>query len=150
MNKDSGKILLTIKENGININWKVLLILTTILFGGGATYTGYQLVTKEKLDQAILNYDQRVENRNAKQDETIQQNSAAIVENGKVIGTIRISLDAIQETQHKTIARQEARRVTQTISNRNKREEAYDRIRDINIKRLKKGDDPCLDLKCAQ
>jgi len=148
MAKDSGKILLTVKEDGIKINWKVLTAFLIVLFGGSGTYAGIQLVTKENLDKAILSHEQRIEGKNKRQDIMIERNAADIVENGKVIGTIRISLDAIQETQHKSIARGEARRVTQKISNRAKREEAYDRIRDLNMKRLKKGQDPSLNLRC--
>ena len=148
MTKDSGKIILKIGEDGIKINWKVLILVITVLFGGGGTYAGVQLVTKDRLDHAIINHDQIIESRNARQDKAIKQNAAAIVDNGKVIGTVRVSIDAIQEVQHKQIAREEARRVTQKINNRQKREEAFDRVYDANMKRLKKGDDPCFNIRC--
>ena len=76
------------------------------------------------------------------------------LETGQAVNTQKIEkldqqVGQIQTVQHSDIARTEARRLTDQIPNRRRREEAYDRLVELNIRRLKRGQDPCQNLGCG-
>ena len=76
------------------------------------------------------------------------------LETGQAVNTQKIEkldeqVGQIQAVQHSDISRTEARRMTEKISDRKKREKEYDRLVERNLKRLKKGQDPCQDLECV-
>ncbi len=59
-------------------------------------------------------------------------------------------VSSILLSQRKDVAREEARRVTEKISNRARRETAYDYLRRKNLARLENGKEPCIDIDCAE
>ena len=77
------------------------------------------------------------------------------LETGQTVNTTKIerleeTTGEIQSVQHKNIARTEARRITDSIPNRKRREKEYDRLVERNLKRIKRGQDPCQDLDCVE
>jgi hypothetical protein len=81
-------------------------------------------------------------------DSTLEDHEHSLGEQGQVIRNVEDKLDSVLSVQHKQFARQEARRVTESISNPDKRIQEYDRMVDRNMRRLKRGDDPCGSLVC--
>jgi hypothetical protein len=121
--------------------WGVLIGSFLTALAGGSGYVGFQFVTQAELSQSEKRQETRV--------------SEVKTEVKKDIGTIKVKIgnlggkvDRVQSYQVKQDARQEARRITERIGNRNEREEQYDRIRELNEKRLKEGKEPCATLDC--
>jgi hypothetical protein len=69
-------------------------------------------------------------------------------EHGVKIENLEKTTGEIQTVQHQNIARQDARRVTEKITNRDEREREFDRIYDLNMTRLKGKKPPCVDRRC--
>jgi len=140
--------IMEIKENGIHINWKYLLIGIIVIFAGGGSWFGIALATKDQVDDKIQIQAEKQKNTDTAQDAAIKENSKEIHEVKEISGQVKFKLNAVQEVQHRQIARDESRRLTEKIRSRQRRENDYDRIYNLNIKRLKAGKDPCSDLSC--
>jgi hypothetical protein len=79
----------------------------------------------------------------------LEQHKGKLEEHGRVIGEVKIDVDAIQKVQHQQFASDEARRVTEDISNRKRREKEYDRLYRWNLSRLAEGREPCANVDCS-
>lgn len=88
-------------------------------------------------------------NRNPDYDVRFQTFEDAQTVHTKKIGALEDKTEEIQSVQHKDIARQEARRLTKDIPNRERREREYDRLFGLNMSRLKGGREPCANLRCT-
>ena len=132
----------------IQIPWKMIITIAAVLLGGGTVagvtttlgggeessglnvFRSEQTAAHKLIDASLESASKRAE----KQDEKI----AGVA---KVVGQVQI-------TQQRDVARNEARRVTADISNRKEREAAYDRLYELNLKRLQRDADPCGTLSC--
>lgn len=140
--------IMSIKENGVQINWKYLVIGILIIFGGGGGWFGISLATKDQVDDKIKIRAVEQGKKDSEQDNKIHKNAEEIHEVKEISGQVKFKLNAVQEVQHRQIARDESRRITEKIRSRTRRENEYDRIYNLNIKKLKSGKDPCSDLSC--
>lgn len=57
-------------------------------------------------------------------------------------------ITSVQTIQQRDVARTEARRLTEKIGNRKDREDTYDRLYELNLRRLGRGEDPCANVNC--
>jgi len=81
-------------------------------------------------------------------DKTLKtQDDHATEQDGK-IKVISDVIGSVQTTQQRDVARTEARRLTEKIRDRDEREEAYDRLYELNLKRLQRNVDPCGTVNC--
>ena len=138
-------------ENGaVSLNWKMVLIVIALL-GGGGSVLGINLLpenmrvsTETKADELPVEHVKT----HSEIDRHLEEHDAALEEQGKVIVEVKTKVDELQTVQHKQFARDEARRATEGIRNQNQRMEEYDRLVDINMKRLDRGADPCSTVNC--
>jgi hypothetical protein len=138
-----------VHNGGVTMNWKMVLgVILTLLVGGGG-YGTFQFVTQDQLDKAIADQTEKHEIRHVKIDEKFDKTQKAITINSTVINKAVSTIEAVQRVQHRAVARGEARRLTEDIGDRRKREEKYDALLDLNMARLKRGVDPCANLNCS-
>lgn len=122
-------------------------IVTTVLglITGGATYSGWQLVTKAHLDKRMATEQKAREDGDAKLATDM-------------VG-LTVKVDSVQTVQHLDVAQRNARRVVreQIECRRNddgcerRKINELERIRRLNMERLqaKKPKPPCADLACS-
>jgi len=75
------------------------------------------------------------------------QDSRAKAQDDRIEGISKV-VSSVQTTQQRDVARTEARRLTEKIQNRIEREESYDRLYELNLKHLQRGEDPCGTVSC--
>jgi hypothetical protein len=145
------KAIPSVPPNGIklSINPKLAICLALIIGGGAGGASLGQLLfgADSKNDFAKLNDNGATtkndfDTRFQKIDTTLDTHTAQITEMDKQI-------TEIQTVQHGDIARTEARRVTETITSRDRREKEYDRLTALNLHRLRDGKVPCSNLECS-
>jgi len=131
------------------VRWKFILSVVGFLLCGGSfasvaamfnvgtsvadDYDGFKAVQTSahmRIDSALETQDKKA----AVQDARIE-----------AIGGI---VTSVQTTQQRDVARTEARRLTEKISNRKDREDTYDRLYELNLRRLNRGEDPCANVNC--
>ena len=133
----------------IQIPWKLIITIMAVILGGGtvagvtttlgvggsakdelATFRVEQADAHSAIDRSFEDAGKRAEAQDAK-----------IAEVAKVVGSV-------QATQQRDVARNEARRLTADIASRKDREAAYERLYELNLKRLQRDADPCGSLSC--
>lgn len=67
----------------------------------------------------------------------------------KEIKAVKVDVKAIKKVTFEGIAREEARRVTKSIQNPERRAEKFIRIYQKNLYRLRHNKGPCVDIKCV-
>jgi len=146
---DTDAAAATITGGGVTVPWKLVLPLLGALVIGGGTAGGFQLATKGYVDgcekaatQASIDRDAKIEQKVDKQAETIKAVEVQGLKLAKTVGEI-------QSVQHDQFASQEARRVTESIPNRQRREREYERLLRRNRERLKRGVEPCANVDCS-
>ena len=158
MGEDSGSVLKTsiipkLENGGVTLNWKVIGAIAVVLLGGGGGTVAWRFATEQYVDESIVEQAQDAEVKQAARDEaldaTLEHHEEQLDKHGQVIGEVRIDISEIQQVQHQQFARDEARRVTKDIGPRARREEAYDRMVDLNLSRLRNGKPPCTNLDCS-
>jgi len=126
-----------------NFPWKwILAVLFAILGGGSAGITANRFVAVEEKQPKYFNNfanDQKVQHEKIDSIQSEQQ--------GEIL-SIKERLHIVEEVIREDVARREARRVTESIKNQEKKSQEYIRIYHINLVRLSKGGDPCFDIKC--
>jgi hypothetical protein len=148
---DSDAPIAEIKKSGLffSIKWRWLLGCLGLLLGSGtiagltttlgvgdsmasdfSSFKTEQATVHKHIEDTLFNQDERT---------TLQDN--------KIEGISKV-ISSVQTTQQRDVARNEARRVTEDIKNRAEREAAYDRIYELNLKRLQRGADPCSTVAC--
>lgn len=138
-----------IDKGSVSFNWKTLLLIIAVL-GGGGGIAGINFLPKDMKvteDEPSKLPPEHVEKHN-QIDSTLSEHSETLVEQGKVIGEVKEKIDEVQSVQHKQFARDEARRATEDIRDPAKKLREYDRLVDINMKRLGRGADPCSTVNC--
>lgn len=129
--------------------WGVWAALITVLFGGGGSCIVFKLVTSDQMQQAIAASER-------KQSTDVKTLATEVKNNSKSLKTLGRTVGQVQLTQQMDIAVREARRVVdeemdcnqQLKGCRDKREDARERIRRVNMRRLKVGKEPCSDISC--
>ena len=150
MGRTTERAIDGINGRGIAVSWKtVLAVLTVLLGGGGGGYAVRQYVTAGQVDQKIEAVKASENVRHEKLDRVVDGLIVTQEAQGTKLEQVSRTVGSIQAVQHRQIARDEARRVTKDIRSRNQREEAYDRIREVNLSRLKRGAEPCGSLECT-
>jgi hypothetical protein len=152
--RPSGEKTKVFKSDGtgmrITLGWKGWAILLTTLLAGGGSVTGLSFVTEGQLDEAIVKSEK-------KQTDRVEEVKTEVGKNRKSIESLVVTVQSVQEVQHVDVAHREARRVVEEElacgSNqkvcREKRIEKIERLRRINMKRLKEGRSTCDRLECS-
>ena len=137
-------------KNGVQVYIppKLASVILAVLIGTGAgSLGGLKLFNRSDGDKSSHNstHMNRDEIFNVRFENIEKQQ----VEHTEKIAQLEETTQQIQDVQHQDIARAEARRVTKDLVNRRRRQEMEDRIYEVNLARLKKGEPPCLDRSCA-
>lgn len=133
----------------ITMSWKGWGTLVVFLLTGGGGAVGLNFVTDSQLEK-------RFNASEKKQTERVESVKIEVEKNRESIETLTITVNGVRDVQHADVAHREARRVVeeQLICNstqklcREKRTEKIERLRRINIKRLKNGRETCDQLNC--
>lgn len=134
---------------GIKIRWKfILTVITAVLGGGTIAGLGVTVGTKDTVSTEFNQFKSEQDDVHAHITETLKKQDERSVSQDLKIETISGVITAVQTTQQRDVARNEARRLTEKISNREEREFAYDRLYELNLKHLSRGEDPCGSLSC--
>jgi uncharacterized protein YlxW (UPF0749 family) len=140
-----------VAKNGIKvtIRWKLIATIASIAIGGmsvagattivGVNFASADEVSKFRVEQDVQH--SRINKTLDDQETHAKQQDERIEEVTKVV-------KSVQSTQLRDVARTEARRLTEKISNRLEREDTYDRLYELNLKRMERGDDPCGSIDC--
>jgi len=119
------------------IPWKMIisiLVAAGVLGGGGSMFITSDAVD-EKIETKSVGIKKHVESTYVKIDPTFNE--------------VKETINQVQVTQHAQISRQEARRITKSIDDREIREISYDRLVSMSMRRLKAKKEPCLNLDCS-
>lgn len=140
-----------IAKNGIKvtIRWKLIAAIASAVLGGvgiagattvvGVTFASADDVQAFKIDQDV---------QHSRINKSLDDQDAHAKAQDDRIADINKTVSSVQTTQQRDVARTEARRLTEKINNRLEREETYDRLYELNLKRLQRGDDPCGSIDC--
>lgn len=144
----------TISANGkgirLRIPWRFASLIGAMVIGSGLTIVGVMRF----IGVASASELQTVSTKNDAEHGAIQgklkdQGAFNTAISGKV-DVMATRLESVQTVQNRSIARDEARRVTAAIRDRNEREHEYDRLLGLNLDRLERGEDPCGTLACGR
>lgn len=144
-----------IDPSGISMNWKnTAAFISSVLavLAGTGGYASFRLVTEQQVDQKVATSEARTI---AKIDVVKKDVKKVRDEIGGPAG-LKATIGDVQHVQHSDIAIREARRVVeeQVQCRRNddgcaeRRAQEQERIRRLNMKRLKAKLDPCASLVC--
>lgn len=148
---DNIKKSIRMDSTGISSNWRMILLIAATLLGGGSVF-GWKIVPAingedNETTQAIRKHEEGP--AHTQLNVTLKNQGKQITANTETLNDVSNQLTDVQTTQNSAYARQEARRVTEEIKSRDKREREYDRIVRINFSRLKKGREPCSNIDCS-
>lgn len=140
-----------IAKNGIKvtIRWKLIAAIASAVLGGvgiagATTVVGVTFASADDVQAFKIDQDVQHSRINKSLDD---QDAHAKAQDGR-IADINKTVSAVQTTQQRDVARTEARRLTEKINNRIEREETYDRLYELNLRRLQRGEDPCGSISC--
>lgn len=139
------------KRVAFDIKPKTIMIVVAVLLtggGGGAGVAAFDFCTESDVKKYVTEAKAVEDERHTVIDEKFEKQDVNIQKLGENIQKLGENIQSIQTTQIQEIARKEARRVTAVLKNRNKREDTYDRLLVQNLKRLKNGKNPCVNLAC--
>jgi hypothetical protein len=133
----------------IRIRWKFILSIFGLLLGGGglaSVAAMFNAGTSVAGDFDSFKSEQSFQHTLI--DNTFKdQDARTKLQDGR-IETISKAITSVQTTQQRDVARTEARRLSEKISNRKDREDTYDRLLEFNLRRLGRGEDPCANVNC--
>lgn len=140
-----------IKKTGIifNIRWRFIASVIGVILGGG-TVAG--LATTVGVGSSVASEFDTFKNSQGYVHEHIEkalkeQDKRATEQDTKILDVAKV-VSSVQTTQQRDVARNEARRLTEKIKEREERESTYDRLYELNLKRLQRGADPCGTISC--
>lgn len=137
----------------VSIPRRWLIVAALVLLGGGGVAGDLgdlsDYVGVGKTDEGTRDR-KKADERFVKIDMTLGEHTEQIGALATETGEIKQVQHEIQTVQHQAIASQEARRVTEKEPNRRERERQYDVLNALNLKRLKAGKPPCVDLRCGE
>jgi len=129
----------------VSTTMKNLLFIGGCLLAGFTFLLGFKYYDKEDVDQKIAQSRQSIIDRGSKRFKRLKDD---VAQNSKAIQGVKKTVGEIQSVQHKTFARDEAKRLTADIRERRRREKTYDWLVDRNLRRLRAGKDPCSTVNC--
>lgn len=139
-----------IDNNGMVVSWKTVFAMLVALLGGGSGGLAmFELGTESKVDQKLQQIKDVESTRHQSVSEKLDEHALILESHNKSIDKIDQGVDEIKLVQHKAVSRDEARRLTVDLEPRVIRERNYDRLVDINLRRLRAGRDPCSNLECS-
>jgi hypothetical protein len=133
----------------LKIRWKLIATVIGLLAGGG-TIAG--LSTRVGMTDGAAAEVEAFKGEQAAAHLTISESlekqvAHAAVQDARIQDVTEV-VRSVQVTQQRDVSRTEARRLTETIGNRKERERTYDRLYELNLKRLGRGADPCGTVSC--
>lgn len=149
MAKDSISPAVVLDRKGIQVPWKFILFGLTVLAGGGIGSWGLQTflgTSASASELQVVSTKNDAEHSEIKGTLVVQQKITT--ENTEAIKAVTTTVGKIESAQTRDIARAEARRLTDDIANRKIAEREYDRLFELNLRRLGRGLDPCGTLAC--
>jgi len=133
----------------IRVRWKVIASIIGFLFCGGSfAGVGAMFNVGTSVADDYTTFKAVQSSAHIHIDTALEEQAKHTKEQDGRIETISTAITSVQTTQQRDVARTEARRLTEKISNRKDREDAYDRLYVLNIKRLSRGEDPCANVRC--
>lgn len=133
----------------IQIRWKLIgSILGLVLGGSSLAGLAAMFNVKDSVAEDFSGFktDQIIAHQHI--DDTLtKQTKKAEIQDVRIDGISKI-VTSVQTTQQRDVARTEARRLTEKISDRKEREDTYDRLYELNLRRLQRGEDPCRNVGC--
>ena len=138
----------SVSKKGVRIPWNLVLVIAAMILGGGAGTFGIQHVLgaapAEELEAATISNEK--EHANIKAD--LAAEHVITVSNSDSIHVLSATVNKIESIQSRDVARKEARRLTDNIKDRVQAEKEFDRLFDLNLNRLSRGQDPCGTISC--
>jgi hypothetical protein len=133
---------------GITVVWKTVIIVAGVIVtsSGGLFAWNFGLVSEDRLERRL---DDTVNQLRDSEELRYRQLKKMIDLHDTSIDQISSRITDIQTVQHKQYARDEARRLTETIKQRRQREATYDRLVELNLRRLASGREPCGNVECS-
>lgn len=133
----------------ISMGWKGWGAVVAVLLTSGGSVAGFNIVTEGQLDQKISASER-------KQTDRVDEVKAEVGKNRASIETLTATVQSVQDVQHMDVAHREARRLVEDLmvcnanhkSCQRKRTEKIERLRRINMKRLKDKRETCNRLDC--
>ena len=134
---------------GAMASWRVIIFTFLGIFGGGLGYTGWRFVTVEQAEKMIVQHE-------AKMSEAREEVKAEVGKNTTAVGGLTASIVIVQKNQNRDIAYRASKRVVDEQMQcrrsdngcQDKQVDERERIRQLNMARLEKGESPCATLLC--
>ena len=146
-----ANIPIQIVENGIKfkVRWRFLASVIGVLLGGGSIAGLTAIVgTGTSVASDLKEFKFEQDARHIHIDSVLsEQDKHARMQDTK-LADVSQAIISVQTTQQRDVARNEARRVTEYIKDRQTREREYDRVYELNLRRLQRGEDPCGNVNC--
>lgn len=146
-----ANIPIQIVENGIKfkVRWRFLASVIGVLLGGGSIAGLTAIVgTGTSVASDLKEFKFEQDARHIHIDSVLsEQDKHARMQDTK-LADVNQAIISVQTTQQRDVARNEARRVTEYIKDRQTREREYDRVYELNLRRLQRGEDPCGNVNC--
>lgn len=146
-----ANIPVQIVENGIKfkVRWRFLASVIGVLLGGGSIAGLTAIVgTGTSVASDLKEFKFEQDARHIHIDSVLsEQDKHARMQDTK-LADVSQAIISVQTTQQRDVARNEARRVTEYIKDRQTREREYDRVYELNLRRLQRGEDPCGNVNC--
>jgi hypothetical protein len=140
----------TLTRRGLVVPWRWICLAAAALASGAGGAAGWSLLdatgAASAADLGTFRAEQTTQH--ARIDGDLATTKTTLTAQGAALGTVQQTVSSIQDVQHRTVARDEARRVTAPVRDRATREAAYDRLLERNLARLRAGRDPCATLDC--
>jgi outer membrane murein-binding lipoprotein Lpp len=132
-------------KKGITLNWKFIIgAVAAVLAGGGGTAAGVNYFSECKAASPKI---EALRQDNVKMHE---EDRAAISEQRKTLKVVTAITEKVLDGQNRQVAREEARRLTEGIKERERREREYDRLYDLTLGRLQENKEPCRSIDCQE
>jgi uncharacterized coiled-coil protein SlyX len=131
------------------VRWKFIASCLGVFLGGGTIATLATTVgvgTSVADDFGTFKMSQGYAHEHI--EKALESQDKRATEQDKKIEGISDVIGSVQTTQQRDVARTEARRLTEKIRDREEREETYDRLYELNLRRLQRGSDPCGNVSC--
>ena len=133
----------------LRIHWRMIVCILGVIVGGGSvagitTTLGTSTASSDEL--GVFRTEQ-VDAHRVIDRALVEAGELAAAQDTKIEQVSR-DIQSVQTIQQRDISRTEARRLTEKIGSRREREEQFDRLYELNLKRLGRNADPCGTLSC--
>ena len=132
----------------LQIPWRIVIPVVAFLIGGGTLTAVTQAFTGATEPAGLATFKKDQDSQHAQINKTLEDQDKRAKKQDERIDDISKTVKSVQSTQLRDVARTEARRLTEKIPNRLERENTYDRIYELNLRRLERGSDPCGSISC--